>query len=235
MNNEIFEQIQQKAKKLGVVVDFTKNDIIDFGHLDSTWYYNRECVASITKKIYGQQYELLIVPNGEISLYGCIAGEEAEFKNKEVDRLRIEYGFNDEKLQEYSITFDPNDYLDWDNNNWFAARFVVNDNVVSTYDEILDFDILEVMNDLEGLVELLDKFIQNYRLHKIKGGSMVNKGDIIIFRSDGYGDYDCRINTTGEVLEVSEDTNIAFCRLDNIDGDENVCLWVPVENLAIVK
>lgn len=64
---------------------------------------------------------------------------------------------------------------------------------------------------------------------------MVNKGDIIVFRSDGYGDYNCKINTTGEVLDVSKNTNKAFCRLDNIDGDENVCLWVPVESLTIVK
>lgn len=64
---------------------------------------------------------------------------------------------------------------------------------------------------------------------------MVNQGDIIVFRSDGYGDYDCRINTTGEVLEVSEDTNTAFCRLDNIGGDSNVCLWIPVEKLTVVQ
>lgn len=64
---------------------------------------------------------------------------------------------------------------------------------------------------------------------------MINKGDIIVFRSDGYGDYNCRISTTGEVLDVSKDTNEAFCRLDSVDGDENVCLWVPVENLTIVK
>lgn len=64
---------------------------------------------------------------------------------------------------------------------------------------------------------------------------MLNIGDIIVFRSDGYQDYNCRINTTGEVLDVSEDTKEAFCRLDNIDGDNNVNLWVPINKLTVVK
>lgn len=64
---------------------------------------------------------------------------------------------------------------------------------------------------------------------------MLNIGDIIVFRSDGYQDYDCRISTTGEVLEISEDKKEAFCKLDNIDGDNNVNLWVPINKLTVVK
>ena len=64
---------------------------------------------------------------------------------------------------------------------------------------------------------------------------MLNIGDVIVFRSDGYQDYNCRINTTGEVLDVSEDTKEAFCRLDDIDGDNNVNLWVPINKLTVVK
>lgn len=161
MNNEIFEKIQQKAKKLGVVVDFSPNDIIDFDHLDCTWYYNRNCIASIAKKVNNRQYELLLVPSGEISLYGCINGEEVEFKNRKVMDLINYYAFDDQKLKEFTNSTDENNYLSWDNNNWLAGRFAVNGNIVSTYDEILDSNILEVFNDLEGLVELLDKFIQN--------------------------------------------------------------------------
>lgn len=64
---------------------------------------------------------------------------------------------------------------------------------------------------------------------------MINIGDIIVFSSDGYQDYNCRINTTGEVLEISEDKKEAFCKLDNIDGDSNVNLWVPISKLTVVK
>ena len=64
---------------------------------------------------------------------------------------------------------------------------------------------------------------------------MINIGDIIVFRSDGYQDYDCRISTTGEVLEISEDEKEAFCKLDYVDGDNNVNLWVPIEKLTVVK
>lgn len=64
---------------------------------------------------------------------------------------------------------------------------------------------------------------------------MINIGDIIVFSNDGYQDYNCRINTTGEVLKISEDKKEAFCKLDNIDGDNNVNLWVPVNKLTVVK
>lgn len=158
--NKIFEKIQQKAEELGVVVDFDENDIIDLEHLDVTWYYNRGCVASITKEVHNVRYELLIIPSGEIDIYGAINGKFVEFKNREVEELRTEYGFNDEKLEEYSISPDPENYLNWDNNNWFSATFAVNENIISTNDEVLDPDLLENMNDLEGLVKLLNYFIK---------------------------------------------------------------------------
>lgn len=158
----VFQEIQHKAEELGVVVNFDRSNIIDFQHLDCTWYYNHCCVASITKEVNGRQYGLLLVPSGEINLYGCIDGEEVDFKNGMVNDLISDYGFDDNKLEQFSNSNDENNYLEWDNNNWIAGEFVVNDEICNTYDEILDNNILDNMNDLSGLVDMLDKFIKEH-------------------------------------------------------------------------
>lgn len=158
----VFQEIQHKAEELGVTVNFNRNDIIDFQHLDCTWYYNHSCVASITKEVNGRQYELLLVPSGEINLYGCIDGKEVEFKNETVNDLINEYDFDDNKLEQFSNSNDENNYLEWDNNNWIAGEVAVNNEICNTFDEILDDNILDNMNDLSSLVDMLDKFIKEH-------------------------------------------------------------------------
>lgn len=156
----IIEETQQKARKLGVNVDFKREDIIDERHLNCLWYYNRLAVAAISKRVNSHLYELVIVPSGEIYIYGRINGEEVSFKNRKVKDLITDYDFDDEKLTQCLNSKDENNFLKYSMNNWFGAHFFINDECVSSYSEVLDDNLLINLQDLEGLVDLLENFIK---------------------------------------------------------------------------
>lgn len=154
------EKIQQRAHELGVNVDFKREDVIDEKHLCSPWYYNRLAVAAISKKVNNHLYELVIVPSGEIFVYGRINGKDVTFKNRKIKDLIDDYGFDDEKLEQYLISEDNDNFLDYSMNNWFGAHFFIDDECVSSYSEVLDDNIMVNMEDLEGLVNMLENFIE---------------------------------------------------------------------------
>ena len=86
--------------------------------------------------------------------------EEVSFKNRKVKDLITDYDFDDEKLTQYLNSKDKNNFLKYSMNNWFGAHFFINDECVSSYSEVLDDNLLVNLQDLEGLVDLLENFIK---------------------------------------------------------------------------
>ena len=176
-DDSVFEQIQEKAKELGVIVNFDRSDVISLQQADCIWY-NETDVATITKMIDGKEYTLHLDAVGEVNIYGCINGEEVQYGNNNIGDLCRDYGCTDNELYKLLDSQDENTYLDFQNNNWLEGFYSVNGELDNCCSVVIDeSNILEVMSDLGSLVDMLDEFIKE---HEATLGKENNEQDIDI-------------------------------------------------------
>lgn len=148
---EIFKQ----EEKYGVKIEI--DGLIDKDHLNCLWYGGR--VGSIEYK----GYKIVIGAYGDIRISGKIYGVDIDFKDKSNSGaawpdIGIEYDIDDDKL--YSlIDGDENNFLSFENNNWFEVDLISPDGEwidLCGADNVLDDDLLDCFADVSEYFEYVD-------------------------------------------------------------------------------
>lgn len=138
--------IKRQEEKYGVEINIT--DLIDKDHLDCTWYGGE--VGTI--KYDG--YTITIGACGDIRLCGMVDGEEVNIKDKNGGYVYDELGakVDDDKLHSLLTGYgEGNDYLVFENNNWFEVDLITPDGKwidLSYADNVLDDNLLDCFSDI---------------------------------------------------------------------------------------
>ena len=158
----IFDKIKEQEEKLGVKINFSKDSIHDMEHLDCVWYGGD--VGDIEYK----GYKILIGAYGEVRIGGEVRGEEFDFVDKSFrneGRFFDEYGstLNDLKLRKLLNSNDDNNYLTYENNNWFQFDVLTPDGELIdcfNYDNVIDNNIIDNFLDIEWYLKVVDDIIE---------------------------------------------------------------------------
>lgn len=142
-----------------VVVDIEQ--YIDPEHLYSVWYGGS--VASIRYR----GYNLDILANGDISLYGNIDGEE--FSHKDKSNGGSVYDVLGKKITDKELMFylknpfySPENHLEFDNSNWFELFIAAQDGQEYSESYVLNADTLpeaiaEVLTDADDYIQAVEE------------------------------------------------------------------------------
>ena len=147
-------KIMSQEKTYGVKIHIS--DIIDKDHLDCTWYGGE--VATI---LY-EGYTITIGAYGDIRLNGIINGEEIYIKDKNNGgEVYHELGrkLNDETLHEHLNSEDENNYLCFENNNWFEVDLVSPNGEwidLCSADNVLDDNLLDCLMNISYYFEYVE-------------------------------------------------------------------------------
>ena len=154
--NNFFESLHQQEEKLGVEIFLDKEDIRDEKHLNCLWY------GGEIGKIKYRDYEIVISAYGDICLGGIIDGKEVHFVSKLNDGAAFsELGkmLDDESLETLINSDDSNNYLVYENNNWFEVDLIGPNGTwidLSHADNVLSNNILECFEDVSEYFEYVD-------------------------------------------------------------------------------
>lgn len=158
MSQEQYEltlsKIMSQEKTYGVKINIT--DIIDKDHLDCTWYGGE--VATVLYK----GYIITIGAYGDIRLGGIINGSEVYIKDKNNGgAVYQELGrkLNDDQLHSLLNGGDENNYLCFENNNWFEVDLISPDGEwidLCYADNILDDNLLDCLKDVSVYFEYVE-------------------------------------------------------------------------------
>lgn len=141
------ERIKAQEKKYGVTINIT--DLIDKDHLDCLWYGGQ--VGSIKY----EDYLIVIGAYGDVRLHGRINGEEVDVVDKYcTGGAYRELGsrLTDDDLNELLYSEDEDNYLEYENNNWFEVDLISPDGEwVDLCDNfnVLDGDLLDCFCDVQ--------------------------------------------------------------------------------------
>ena len=147
-------KIMSQEKTYGVKIHIS--DIIDKDHLDCTWYGGE--VATIQY----EGYIITIGAYGDIRLSGIINGEEIYIKDKnnggEVYN-ELGHKLNDETLHELLESEDENNYLCFQNSNWFEVDLISpNGEWIDLFcaDNVLDDNLLDCLMNISYYFEYVE-------------------------------------------------------------------------------
>ena len=144
--------IKAQEAELGVKIEIT--DLHDKDHLRCDWYGG--VVGTIT---FPDEWKVLIEARGDIRLYGVVDGEEINIKDKS-NGGRV-YDELKDKLDDASLkkllSSDGENFLQYDNNNWFEFNVESPDGQFHDMgmwtDNVLDDDLLACFEGVEGFWE----------------------------------------------------------------------------------
>lgn len=147
-------KIMSQEKTYGVKIHIS--DIIDKDHLDCTWYGGE--VATIQY----EGYIITIGAYGDIRLGGVINGEEIYVNDKNNGgEVYHELGrkLNDDQLYSLLHSEDENNYLCFENNNWFEVDLISpSDEWIDLCfaDNVLDDNLLDCLMDISSYFEYVE-------------------------------------------------------------------------------
>ena len=147
-------KIMSQEKTYGVKIHIS--DIIDKDHLDCTWYGGE--VATIQY----EGYIITIGAYGDIRLSGTINGEEIYINDKNNGgEVYNELGrkLNDETLDELLESEDENNYLCFQNNNWFEVDLISPNGEwidLCSADNVLDDNLLDCLMNISYYFEYVE-------------------------------------------------------------------------------
>ncbi len=159
---EIFKQ----EEKYGVEIEISQ--LIDKDHLDCLWY------GGDVGTIKYRGYTIVIGAHGDIRIGGRINGAEIDFKDKNnsgaaYEDIAVDYNIDDSKLysliEGYPDSFkgDENNYLSFENNNWFEVDLFSPDGEwidLCGADNVLDNNLLDCFSDVSEYFEYVDNLIK---------------------------------------------------------------------------
>lgn len=147
--------IKRQGEKYGVEINIT--DLIDKDHLDCTWYGGE--VGTI--KYDG--YTITIGAYGDIRLCGMVDGEIIDIKDKHNGGSAYDVlgsKVDDDRLDALLTGYvDGNDYLVFENNNWFEVNVISPDGQWIDFcgaDNVLDNNLLDCFNNIEDYFQYVE-------------------------------------------------------------------------------
>ena len=153
-------KIKDQEEKYGVKITIT--DLIDKDHLNCIWYGGE--VGFIETP---SGYTITIGAYGDIRLYGFIKSEPIDIKDKSNSgSVYHEIGdkVNDKRLHKLLWSDKENNYLEYENNNWFEVDLISPDGEwidLCYADNVLDDDLLDCFLDIETYLEYVEDVIKN--------------------------------------------------------------------------
>lgn len=158
--NKRLREIKKQEEKYGVKIYFDGSNVRDKDHLNCIWYGGE--VGSIDYK----GYEIVIGAYGDICIGGIIKGAEFNYKDRNNSgRAFDEFGsnINDKSLKDLISSQDNNNYLSFENNNWFEVNLIGPCGKwisLCNCDNILSDNILECFEHIEDYFKYVDLAIK---------------------------------------------------------------------------
>lgn len=153
-------KIKNQEEKFGVKITIT--DLIDKDHLNCIWYGGE---VGIIETPSG--YTITIGAYGDIRLYGFINSEPIDIKDKSNSgSVYHEIGnkVNDKLLHKLLWYDKENNYLEYENNNWFEVDLISPDGELIDLcytDNVLDDNLLDCFLGIETYLEYIEDVIKN--------------------------------------------------------------------------